>query len=217
MKINKKQLVSVIENTETFIKPKIELEQYCINAQSAVDIIFFAGFEFDDIRNNLVFDLGAGTGRLSIASAFMKAHIVISIDVDWNALLILKRNLKALELEQIIFPVCTDMNIFEIKRSLLPSNMKITTIMNPPFGVQRKTADRIFLEKAFMFSDVVYSIHLASDKSHRFITNFIKKFDWNIDYVFPYKIILEKTFQFHTQKKKEIDVNIYRFIKKENL
>ncbi len=213
MKINKKELVSIIQNTETFIKPKIELEQYCIDAKSAVDIIFFAGFEFNDIKHNLIFDLGTGTGRLSIACAFMKAHIVISIDIDWDALIVLKRNIQSLDLEQIIFPICSDMNNFEIKRLHLPYNMKITTIMNPPFGVQRKTADRIFLERAFTFSDVVYSIHLASDKIHRFISKFIKKFNWIIDYVFPLKMVLEKTFQFHTQKKKKIDVNIYRFIK----
>ncbi|MFX0042589.1 MAG: METTL5 family protein [Candidatus Hodarchaeota archaeon] len=215
MKINKKELVSIIQSTETFIKPKIELEQYCIDAKSAVDIIFLAGIEFNDIEHNIIFDLGTGTGRLSIACAFMKAHIVISTDIDWDAMIVLKRNIQSLDLEQIIFPICSDMNSFEIKRDLLPYNMKITTIMNPPFGVQKRTADRIFLKKAFTFSDVVYSIHLASEKIHSFITKFINQFNWIIDYVFPMNMVLEKTFQFHTQKKKKIDVNIYRLIKKE--
>ncbi|MFX1313967.1 MAG: RNA methyltransferase, partial [Promethearchaeota archaeon] len=73
MNISKKQLISIIQNTETFKNPNIKLEQYCIDAQCAVDIIYFAGFEFNDIYNALIIDLGAGTGRLSIASAFLKA------------------------------------------------------------------------------------------------------------------------------------------------
>lgn len=62
--INKKDLVSIIQQTEGFSNPKIELEQYCIDAQSAVDIGYFAGVEFNDIKNKLIIDLGAGTGKL---------------------------------------------------------------------------------------------------------------------------------------------------------
>lgn len=85
--------------------------------------------------------------------------------------------------------------------------------MNPPFGVQKSRADRSFLIKAFEFSGVVYSIHLANRKVHNFIVKFIKNLDWQIDYYFPFKLKLEKTFEFHNQKTKNIDVNIYRFIR----
>lgn len=85
--------------------------------------------------------------------------------------------------------------------------------MNPPFGVQTSRADRSFLKKAFEFSDVVYSIHLANEKVHNFIVNFIKDSNWQIDYYFPFRLELDKTFEFHSQKTKIIDVTIYRFIK----
>ena len=212
MRIGKKELISIIQKTQPFIAPKIHLEQYCIDAESAVDIIYFAGFEFNDITNKIIFDLGSGTGRLSIASALLNAHIVISIDLDWEALLILRKNIQSLDLNDVVFPICSDIHNFEIKKTLLPPNLKITTIMNPPFGVQKRTADRIFLEKAFSFSDVIYSVHLASNKVDKFILSFIKKFNWTIDYKVPFRIILEKTFQFHKEKRKEVDVNIYRFI-----
>ena len=97
--------------------------------------------------------------------------------------------------------------------SNLFNNLKITTIMNPPFGVKKRTADRIFLEKAFSFSNVVYSIHLAGEKVFRFISKFCERFDWHIDNFFPYNMILERTFQFHTKKTKYIDVNVFRFVK----
>lgn len=144
----------------------------------------------------------------------MNAYYVISIDKDWNALKILKRNIKSLDLEHLILPFCAEIKYLEISKNLLPKNLKITTIMNPPFGVQTKKADRPFLEKAFSFSDIIYSIHLANEKVNMFLLNFVKKFDWKIDNVLPFKMILEKSFNFHTQNKKLIDVDIYRFLKK---
>lgn len=215
MKINKKQLISIIQNTESFTTPKVELEQYCIDALSAVDIIYFAGFEFNDINNKLVIDLGSGTGRLSIASAFLKPSMVLSVDIDLLALNILKENIFRLGLENVILPLCNDVNYLEFSKEPLFSNLKITTIMNPPFGVQKRTADRIFLEKAFSISDVVYSIHLAGEKVFNFISKFCEKLNWHIDNFFPYEMILERSFQFHTKKVKSIDVNIFRFVKNE--
>jgi len=214
MKFNKKQLISLIQNTETFTNPKIELEQYSIDANCAVDIIYYAGFEFNDINQAFVIDLGAGTGRLSLVSALFKAKYVLSVDIDMNALKILKRNILSLNLNHTVFPICADIENFEISKKKLPKNMRITTIMNPPFGVQIKFADRAFLGKAFYFSDVVYSIHQSNPKGHKFISNYIKSFNWKIDNVLPFTMVLERTFPFHTQKTKKINVLVYRFIKK---
>ncbi|MCK4370151.1 MAG: methyltransferase [Candidatus Lokiarchaeota archaeon] len=214
MKFNKKELISIIQNTETFTSPIIELEQYSVNASCAVDIIYYAGFEFNDINQAFVYDLGAGTGRLSIASAFFNASYVLSVDIDINALKILKKNVHSLELDNIIFPLCADIEFFEISQRAFLKKVKVTTIMNPPFGVQTKFADRIFLKKAFKFSDIVYSIHLANKKVFDFISTYTNKLGWKIDNVLPFNMILEKTFPFHTQKTKKIDVHIYRFIKK---
>ncbi|GAH46039.1 unnamed protein product, partial [marine sediment metagenome] len=206
--INKKDLISLIQQTNGFLNPKIELEQYCIDAQSAVDIVFFAGVEFNDIKNKLVIDLGAGTGRLSIACAYLRASYVLSVDIDINALRILKENIIGLGLENIILPLCSDVNHVEFAKLVMLKELHITTIENPPFGVQKKTADRFFLQKAFSFSDVVYSIHLANQKVHQFLTKFIKKFNWEIDYVFPFQLKLNRTYEFHKQKTKFVDVNI---------
>jgi len=87
--------------------------------------------------------------------------------------------------------------------------------MNPPFGVQTKFADRPFLKSAFNFSDIVYSIHLLNPKVNKFISNYVKRFNWKIDNVFPFTMVLERTYLFHTQKTKKINVLVYRFIKKE--
>ncbi len=138
---------------------------------------------------------------------------MISCDFDYKALEILRENTSFLNLDHIVLPICIEIAHLEISKFHLPKNLKITTIMNPPFGVQTKSADRIFLEKAFNFSDVVYSIHLAGEKIQNFVNKFVKKFDWNIDNIIPYNLILERSFPFHSQKMKKIDVNVYRFIK----
>ena len=193
--------------------PKVELEQYCIDATSTVDIAYFAGFEFHDIENNVLFDLGAGTGRISIASAFFRPKIVISVDIDPLALLILKKNIQNLEVKSLIHPLCTDISFIDFSRWKFLNQSKVTTIMNPPFGVQKNKADRNFLALAFKISDIIYSIHLTNKKVHNFIKSYSSQFNWKIDYSLPFNMILERSFSFHTKKRKQIDVTIYRFVK----
>ncbi|MBY9020808.1 MAG: methyltransferase [Candidatus Lokiarchaeota archaeon] len=207
-------MISLLQQTEGFSNPNIKLEQYCIDAESAVDIVYFAGVEFNDIKNRLIFDLGAGTGRLSIACAYLQAKSILSVDIDFNALKILNKNIRKFSLESVVSPICSDINHLELFQKINLEGFHITTIMNPPFGVQRKKADRSFLAKAFSISHVVYSIHLANPNVHQFISTYIKKFNWRIDYVFPYQLKLNKTYYFHKQKTKSIKVNIYRFKRK---
>ena len=99
----------------------------------------------------------------------------MSVDIDPNALHVLRDNISVLDLDHIIFPICTDIHSLDISELNFTKNLKITTIMNPPFGVQTRSADRIFLEKAFSFSDVVYSIHLSGEKTRKFIKSYIEK------------------------------------------
>ncbi|MBD3198053.1 MAG: methyltransferase [Candidatus Lokiarchaeota archaeon] len=211
--IRKKDLIALIQSTETFTNPKLQLEQYTIDAACAVDIVFFAGIEFDDINGKLILDIGSGTGRLSIASAYLKAHTILSLDIDIDALEILRKNITSLDLNNIIFPICTDIRLFNLSNSILSDEVQITTIMNPPFGVQERKADRAFLNMAFSISDVIYSIHLSNRYVRKFIKKYASKFDWNVDFVLPYTMILEKTYPFHDKSKKEIVVDVYRFKK----
>ncbi|KKN30831.1 hypothetical protein LCGC14_0830090 [marine sediment metagenome] len=212
--INKNNLISLIQNTKAFHQPKVKLEQYCIDAISAVDLIYYAGFEFNDINNSIIVDLGSGTGRLSISSAYFNPKYILSVDIDNSALYILRENILTLDLQHLIFPICSDIKYFELSKRILPNNIKLTTIMNPPFGVQRKSADRGFLKKAFSFSDVVYSIHLGKKSIRDFIVNYVIKFGWKVDNILPFSLNLERSFPFHSKKTKKIEVNVYRFIKK---
>ena len=95
----------MIQSTASFLNPKIDLEQYCIDAISAADIVYFAGFEFNDISKSLIVDLGSGTGRLSLASSFFNPVKVIGIDIDWQAIQIFKENILQLKLIEDVYPV----------------------------------------------------------------------------------------------------------------
>jgi putative methylase len=215
IQFQKADLINLIQSLEPFRDPKVELEQYTIDAVCAVDIIYFAGVEFNDISGNIIFDLGVGTGRLAIASTFLLPKRVIGIDIDEEALAVLIENKKELPLVREIHPLCCDVDKIPLKiDSRFLGKSQITTIMNPPFGVQKKYADRKFLKAAMEISDVIYSIHLASEQVHRFIRNFIGKSGWTIDYLLPYNMILEGTFPFHKKARKQIDVNVYKFVKR---
>lgn len=212
--MKKKDLISIVQQVEPFQNPKIDLEQYTIDAKCAVDIAYVAGFRYNDIKNKVVFDLGTGTGRLSVASAYLQANQVISIDSDFNALLTFKRSVDNLNLNHIINIICSDIQHLSINSKKF-ENLKITTIMNPPFGVQRKSADRPFLEKALLFSDIVYSIHLANSDVTNFIEKFIDQYEnWVIDLILPFQMILDRSFSFHQKERKMIHVNVFRIIKK---
>ena len=211
--IKKKNLISIIQSTASFSNPKIELEQYCIDAISAVDIVYFAGFEFNDIHKNLIIDLGTGTGRLSLASSFFNPVKVIGIDLDWNAIQIFRKNISHLKLQNLIYPICMEVSELTLNKEFLSDDLQITTIMNPPFGVQRKRADRAFLLSAFDYSNVIYSIHLDHQDVSTFISKFVRKNGWEINYSFPFQMRLERSFPFHSKKMKEINVRIYRIIK----
>ena len=210
--MKKKNLISIIQSTASFSEPKIELEQYSIDAISAVDIAYFAGFEFNDIHKNLIIDLGTGTGRLSLASSFFNPIKVIGIDLDWSAVQIFKKNILHLNLEHLIYPICMEVRNFSLDKNFILDEIQITTIMNPPFGVQKKRADRAFLMSAFTYSNVIYSIHLDHQDVFNFISKFVRKNGWKIDYSFPFQMRLERSFPFHSKKMKEINVRIYRII-----
>ncbi|MFO8019148.1 MAG: METTL5 family protein [Promethearchaeia archaeon] len=213
--MRKDELVSLIRSTEGYTNPKVQLEQYCIDAASAVNIVFFAGIEHDDIKSKVVLDLGTGTGRLSITSAFLRAQTIISVDIDPQAIKILRENMNNLNLSHIINPIITDIGCLEFSRNFI-EDYEITTIMNPPFGVQTRQADRIFLQKAFTFSDVIYSIHMAGKQVQRFLKEFSRNFGWIIDYTYPFLMTLEKSYLFHTKKTKKIQTQVYRFIQKDS-
>ena len=162
--MRKKELEIILQKVPPFINPIPQLEQYLTPANIAADIIFIA-YQFGDIKNKMVIDLGCGTGIFSIGAYITGAKKVIGIDVDKYSIEIAKNYAKK--------------NNYKI--SFLVSDIKDirkkcdTILMNPPFGAQKGNLniDRIFINKGFEISSVLYSIHLT--KTISFIEKLIEK------------------------------------------
>ncbi|MHA1339121.1 MAG: METTL5 family protein [Promethearchaeota archaeon] len=94
MIIRKKELINLIESLEGFKNPKLNLEQYITDAISIADLLYFVEIDNHDILNNIIIDLGTGTGRICIGAIFLGALGAIAIEKDPNAIKIMQNNLK---------------------------------------------------------------------------------------------------------------------------
>jgi putative methylase len=221
--IKKKNLISIVQSMDGFETPDVQLEQYITDAISTVDFLYFIAVDNNDILGNIILDLGAGTGRLGLTSLLMGAESVVAIEKDANAIRILEKNAKELELTDYLTIIRMDISkISDIHcDSLLAttlqkssSNTKIVCVMNPPFGVQIRNADRPFLQLAMNLSDKIYSIHLSNPKTRSYLQRFVESYGWNISSIHSQKMILEENYAFHKQKRKQIVADVYKMEKK---
>ena len=137
--------------------PKAVLEQYTIPPKAASELLYTAAYIHDDIADKTVVDLGCGTGTLAIGSALLGARETVGVDIDRIAVRIAKKRANILGVgattQWIIADVATIRGSFD------------TVLQNPPFGVQKRKADRRFLRKALEIGKRVYSLHKSSSKN----------------------------------------------------
>ncbi len=201
-KLSQKKLEILLQKLDVFENPKVELEQYPTDAYTAANLIYFAGFHNDDIRNKDIIDLGCGTGRLAIGASLFGAKKVIGIDIDEEAIEIAKKNSDKMELD--IEWIVSDIEDIDMKVD--------TVIMNVPFGVKKKGADRKFLRKAFEISrHAIYSLHKYTDDNRKFLITFMDNF-CKVDKIIELRMQIPHQFNFHQKKTHEIKVDLYRLL-----
>ncbi len=190
-----------LSKLKTFTNPKVKQEQYITESEVAAEVLQFA-FMHHDIKNKIIADLGCGTGILGIGCLLLEAGFVYFVENDEKAIKILKKNLKKYKFK---------------KYKIINKNIKDfyqlvdIVIQNPPFGTKEKHADKLFLEKAFSISKVVYSFHKTS--TIRFIKAISKDHNFKITSTFNFKFSLKQTYDFHKKKVKKIEVSCYRLEK----
>jgi predicted RNA methylase len=81
-------------------------------------------------------------------------------------------------------------------------------IQNAPFGTKDKNADRVFLDTAFMCSNIVYHFHKTVTK--KFMERYSQDNNFKITQVYDYQFFLKKQYSFHKSNKKRIEVSISR-------
>lgn len=190
--MKKKDLEMRLQSLDGFKDPDPSLEQYPTPSVIASDILFMAYIN-GDIFERKVNDLGCGTGIFTIGSGLLGGDAE-GFDISGSAIDIARNNAKDLEID-VKFTV-SDISRVERKAD--------TTIMNPPFGSQRKHADRPFLDKAVELSGTIYSVHMGN--SLPFLEEYAGGVGKELCFHKTYKYNMQHTFSFHSKSTHSMDV-----------
>lgn len=201
--MKQKDLEIILQKVPTYERPNPYIEQYMTPANIVADIIFTA-FQFYDIQDKKVVDLGCGTGIFSFGAKLANAKEVVGIDIDEGSIEIAKSYSEKIN-EDIEF-ITKDVKDVDIKCD--------TVITNPPFGAQKNNrwADRAFIEKGFEISKVIYSLHLS--KTIPFIEKLVSSLNGEISYKKNYLFPIKHTYFFHTKEKSNINITLLRIVTK---
>jgi len=218
--VRKLDLEKAISKIEPHPMPKAYLEQYTIPSDLAAEILYIATYVYDDIIGKTVVDLGCGTGRLAIGAAFLGARETIGIDIDKVAITVAQRNAKKLGLEGKAHWIVGDIGVI--------AGSFDTVLQNPPFGVQRRRADRKFIKKSTELGHTIYSLHKSGKRNQEFIKRlrrhgtrfiqvppspffkrFIEKHGGKIRAVYAMVMTIPWMFEFHRKRKHKFVVDLY--------
>lgn len=218
--IQKLDLETFLSQVKPHPSPKPSLEQYTIPANIAATTLYIAAYTYNDIVDKTVLDLGCGTGRLALGAAFLGAKQVIGVDIDKTAVKAAFKNSEKTGLKNSVQWIVADIGAIH-------GNFD-TVIQNPPFGIQKRKADRKFLKKALQVGKSIYSLHKSSnrDKAYlkklkasrtntvlvfpsTFIKRFVERHNAKIKAVYPMLMTVPHMFSFHTKRRHEFVVDLY--------
>lgn len=195
--MRKNELERALQSIPPHRNPRPSLEQYCTPASIAADVLWTA-MAFGDIEGRRVIDLGCGTGVFAIGAALMGAASVKGVDIDPQAVADAAEAASRMGIDAEF--VTGDVEEVQWEAD--------TVIMNPPFGAQRRRADRPFLEAAVRLAPVVYSLHNASTTP--FLEKMVASLGRRIAFQKSYKFQIPHLFAFHEKMRKDIDVVLLR-------
>ena len=223
--IRKLDLEILLSKVEPLSKPSTELEQYAVSTETAATMLYLAAYMHDNVLNKKVVDLGCGTGRLALGAAFLGAREVVGIDIDKHSIKRASENsIKVLQKKKVQWIIS---DIESIRGHF------DTVLQNPPFGVQKRGADRKFIVKALQLGSVVYSLHKRPDHDSElvkklkstgdgilqvagtgFMNNLVEENGGIVDSVYALLMTIPHMFPFHTEKRHEFVVDLYVLRKK---
>jgi len=203
--VRRLHLERVLASVEPHPSPRAHLEQYTIPVDVAAEMLFVAAYINDDIIGKTVADLGCGTGRLAIGAAVLGAKETVGVDIDRTAVRLAERNAEKVDVAEKTMWVVADIDVLH--------GTFDTVLQNPPFGVQRRGADRKFLLKSLELAHRVYSLHKGGERNRAFIKRFIEGQRGKVTGIFPMKLVIPRVFGFHTKTKYEVDIDLYRIEK----
>lgn len=205
--MNKKALAFLLSKIKAFKKAKVKLEQYPTEPEIAADVLWDAYMK-GSVEGKTIADLGCGTGILGIGALVLGAKKVYFVDIDDEAVVIAKDNIKiaekelGLKLGKSSF-LCKDIRKFKTKVD--------TVLQNPPFGVKRTHTDKLFLLKAMGLGKEVYSFHKITTRA--FINSFVDDHGFDVIDIRRLKFPLKRSYWFHLKKVHHVDVGVWHIRK----
>jgi putative methylase len=196
--LKRQQLEMVLQKLKPLETRSEKLEQYSTPANVATDVVWGA-FAEGDIEGKDVADLGCGNGVLAIAAKLMGASEVLGVDVDPNAVRTAQGNAEDLGLE-----------VAFIEGDVASVQGKFdTVIQNPPFGAQKRHADRAFIKKALELAPRVYSLH--NDGTEDFVARMVESLGSTCRPVKRFKFEIPFAFEFHKKPKESFSMVLLKF------
>ena len=188
----------------------VSLEQYATEGDLA-SYWMLAVDELDGFEQSTVVDMGAGNGILGIGALLLGASKVIFVETDPAALDTIETNIDALEKDlrgrAELWPATVGLDE-------LPLDGVDIIVMNPPWGVQREKADRVFLEAAF--GSKAASIHVLHSDKATHLEPMAREQGWWAEVVLRTEFRLPPTYAHHAQRKGKTDVKCWRFFREGN-
>ncbi|MAG38665.1 DNA methylase [Candidatus Woesearchaeota archaeon] len=196
-----KDLAIFLSKLELFQTPEIKSEQYPTDSEIAAEMLWFA-YMNEDIEEQTIADLGAGTGILGIGCLLLGAKKVFFVEKDKKAINILNKNTQKF-----------DKKTYEIiNKDVLDFKKKVDLVVqNPPFGTKEKHVDKKFLEKATKITKKIYTFHKVETK--RFIEKTFEQLKFKMTHYFEFDFPIKKTMKHHKKKVERIKVGCWRIVK----
>jgi len=218
--IRKLDLERFLSRIKPHPSPQASLEQYTVSEAVAAAMLYIAAYTHDDIIGKTVIDLGCGTGRLALVASYLGAQYVVGVDIDKAAIKTAFENSEKAGLKANVQWVVGDISAITGRFD--------TVLQNPPFGVQRRTADRKFLEKALDVGNAIYSLHNHPETDKQlikklkansgrllqvppspFIQRFVEGHNGAVKAVYALLMTIPRMFDFHTQTKHDFLIDLY--------
>jgi putative methylase len=192
------ELARLLQRAPAFPDPRAAAEQFPTPANLAAQILSHA-FLRGDIDSKMVVDLGCGTGIFAVGAKLLGAKRVVGIDADSAAIRLARAWSEDLgiEIEWRTGDVTGIQSWFD------------TCVMNPPFGAQRRGADRPFLETALRNCRFGYSLHHSDTGA--FVLKYLKDRGAKVLDSRSFKIGLKYSQPYHRKPVKDVEAILVVF------
>lgn len=191
------ELLRILAGLDPFDDPKADREQVATPPEAAATLLT-AALARDDILGRRVLDLGCGPGTLAIGASLLGAREVLAVDDDPAALEAARRNADRTG-------AVVSFELGDVAALTAPVD---TVVMNPPFGAQRRHADRPFWDAALRLAGRrVYAFSLSSSRT--FIEERAVARTARVEATEPVPWTLPRTFPHHRKRSVELSVDLW--------